>query len=568
MTGSSLLLLFTSLPKAIAQSTPPPGVELPPDTPETIEQSVPDRPSEPPDSVPEEPAEQPLPSLQLPTSPETPEEPALPEVSFPVERIDVQGSTVLDEDIARLVAQYENKEVTFSELLALRSEITQLYIRNGYVTSGAFLPTNQVLDDGVVEIQVVEGEIERIEVRGLRHLQESYVRDRLQLRTDPPLNQADLEEALQLLQIDPNVARVNAELTAGTTPGQNILLVELDERSSFRAGIGGDNYRPPSIGSGQLSVQASYSNLIGVGDRISAEYGRTDGLDIFDVGLSVPLNAREGTFNFQFNSSESEIIDDEFEDLEIQSETRTYSVSFRQPVLRKPEREFAVGVGFDLRRRTTFILDDIPFSFSEGPEEGQSNTSVVRFFQDWVDRGPRRVLAARSQFSFGIDAFNATVNGLGTDARFFSWVGQFQWVQQLSSRNLVITRLSTQLTPDSLLSLEQFSIGGVDTVRGYAQNQLVADNGVLGGVEFRIPVTANPQRLQLTPFIEAGTVWNNRTPDPDPSTIVGVGLGLRLLIGSDLVARLDYGIPLIDVENDTSSLQEDGLYFSLRYQPF
>ncbi|HHP7246007.1 MAG TPA: hypothetical protein ACFE0H_15105 [Elainellaceae cyanobacterium] len=48
--------------------------------------------------------------------------------------------------------------------------------------------------------------VERIEVRGLRHLQESYVRDRLQLRTDPPLNQADLEEALQLLQLDPNIA--------------------------------------------------------------------------------------------------------------------------------------------------------------------------------------------------------------------------------------------------------------------------------------------------------------------------------------------------------------------------
>ncbi|MGF1534956.1 MAG: ShlB/FhaC/HecB family hemolysin secretion/activation protein, partial [Elainellaceae cyanobacterium] len=367
---------------------------------------------------------------------------------------------------------------------------------------------------------------------------------------------------------DPFITQVNAELTAGSTPGQNILLVQVDEPSPFSASLGANNYRPPSIGSAEASVGLGYSNLIGIGDRITGSYGLTDGLDIFDAGLSVPLNAREGTLSFRFNSSESQIVDDEFEDLEIESQTRTYGLSFRQPVVRSPQTEVGLSLGFDLRRRQTFILDDIPFSFSVGPEDGQSNVSVLRFSQDWVNRSERRVLAARSQFSVGLDVFNATVNDSGTDGRFFSWIGQFQWVQQLSARNLMIARVSTQLTPDSLLSLEQFSVGGVDTVRGYAQNQLVADNGVLAGVEFRLPVTRNPQRLQLTPFFELGTAWNNDTPDPEDSTIAGLGLGLRWLITPDLFARLDYGIPLIDVDNDSESLQEDGLYLSINFQPF
>ena len=70
-------------------------------------------------------------------------------------------------------------------------------------------------------------------------------------------------------------------------------------------------------------------------------------------------------------------------------------------------------------------------------------------------------------------------------------MGQFQWVQRLSPRILMLAKVNTQLTPDSLLSLEKISIGGVDTVRGYRQNQLVADNGVVGGVEVRIPLTSN-----------------------------------------------------------------------------
>jgi hemolysin activation/secretion protein len=108
-------------------------------------------------------------------------------------------------------------------------------------------------------------------------------------------------------------------------------------------------------------------------------------------------------------------------------------------------------------------------------------------------------------------------------------------------------------------------MGGVDTVRGYRQNQLVADNGILGSVEVRIPLTSNPNPLQLAPFFEIGTAWNNQDPDPDPGTIASLGLGLRWQISSSLDLRLDYGIPLIEVNNRGDSLQENGLHFSLRY---
>ncbi|MBW4602830.1 MAG: hypothetical protein KME29_25500 [Calothrix sp. FI2-JRJ7] len=77
------------------------------------------------------------------------------------------------------------------------------------------------------------------------------------------------------------------------------------------------------------------------------------------------------------------------------------------------------------------MLKDIPFSFSTGPEDGNSKVTVSRFSQDWINRTPSRVLAARSQFSLGIGALGATVNDTGVDGRFMSWVGQFQWVQNL-----------------------------------------------------------------------------------------------------------------------------------------
>lgn len=610
------LLLIGWSTAALAQSTPPAGVEIPPEVPDAIQESIP-RPSDTAPSIPVVPPDaSPAPTLQTPVTPLTPPAPEL-DLRFPVSEIEVEGSTVLQSDISVLVEEYEGRgELTFEDLLELRLRITQLYLDNGYITSGAFLPNNQVLTDGVIRIQVVEGTLEAIDLCllspragrnpdgstasgtspqsdqnvpsssasasaqepespagetenqcGSARLQDSYVRSRLAQADTKPLNQQRIEEALQLLQLNPLIQQVNAELIAGSTPGQNILIVQVREAPAFRFGIGGDNYQSPSIGSEQFSLQVGHDNLFGVGDRISAGYGITQGLDSYSVGYAIPLNPQEGTLSLSYSKDETLIVEQAFEDLDIRSESQTFSIGFRQPIIRRPETELALGLQADVRRSTTF-LDGDPFSFSLGPEDGESNVTVLRFSQDWVERDARTVLAARSQFSIGIDAFDATVNETGTDGQFFAWLGQFQWVQRLSPRWVLVSRLSAQLTPDSLLSLERFGYGGIGTVRGYRQNQLVTDNGILGAVEARFALLPDSNRLQLIPFAEIGHGWNNQFPDPPTATIASIGLGLRWAITPDLAIGVDYGIPLIEVENEGDSLQENGLYFSVRYQPF
>ena len=464
-------------------------------------------------------------------------------------------------------SELKYRTATFEDLVCLRSQITQLYLNSGYVTSGAFLANNQNLSDGIVTIQVVEGELEEIVITGLERLQENYLRSRLKLAAQKPLNKDDLETGLQLLILNPLFKTVDAELTAGQKTGSNVLLLDVQQANSFTASIGVDNYRAPSIGEFQGSVNFAHGNLFEFGDRLSAQYGFTEGLDIYNFSYAVPWNAYDGTLGFRFDQSKSGIIEEEFRDLDIDSNTKTYSVDLRQPLTRNPNQEFTLGFGLDIRRRSTSLGNE-PFSFAMGAEDGQSNTTVLRFSQDWVKRDASSVLAARSQFNFGIDAFDATINNTGTDGKFFVWQGQFQWVKQLSPRVLLISRVGGQFTADSLLSLEKFSLGGVNTVRGYAENQLVTDNGILGTLELRIPVTKNPSTLQLNPFIEFGKGWNNDEPDPEDSLIASVGLGLDWQFAGGFVLNADYGIPLLNVDNEGDSLQENGFHVSFRYRPF
>ncbi|MBD2199644.1 MULTISPECIES: ShlB/FhaC/HecB family hemolysin secretion/activation protein [Calothrix] len=561
-----LLTCISITPIAVfAQSTPPSGVTIPPNTPEKVDETIP-LPSPTPNPA------LPTPQQNIPILPSPPQE-NLPNTTFPsdekflVKEIRIIGATVLQKEINELKQPLENQQITFAQLLQLRSQITKLYIDNGYITSGAFIPNNQDIASGIVQIQVVEGELEDIAITGLQRLQPGYVRSRIARFAGTPLNQKKLEQALQLLQIDPVIERINAELTAGSSPASNILQVKITEAPAFHAGVSFSNNQSPSVGSEQGSIFIAHDNLLGFGDQFNAEYALTEGLDTFNISYAIPFNALDGTLGIRYSNSGSRIIDSEFRDLDIRSEAQTLAVNIRQPLIRTPNSEFALGLALDLRRSQTYILNDIPFSFTEGPEDGRSRVTVIRFSQDWLQRNPNSVLAARSQFSFGIDAFNSTVNNSGTDGRFFAWIGQFQWVQRLSPRILMLTKINAQLTPDSLLSLEKLSLGGADTVRGYRQNQLVADNGVAGGIEVRIPLAANVETLQLIPFFDIGTVWNNRASNPDPQTIASVGLGINWQPVRGLVLRADYGIPLIEKSDRGTSLQDNGFNFSLRYQP-
>ena len=548
--------LFVTL-FAHAQTQLPTGIQLPKETRDRVEQTIPG------------PIVQPLPTATPPQKLELLPLPAptktnpTPTAKIYIKSLQVIGNTILKSEINQLIALYINQSKTFDELLELRSQITQLYIDNGYLSSGAFIPNNQDLSKGNITIQIIEGELEKIEITGLTQLREGYIRRRLELGVSTPLNKSNLERSLQLLQIDPLIAQVNAELGAGSTPGRNILRLIVKEAPAFHAGVSLENNQSSSVGSLQGGVFVNHNNLLGFGDRLSLEYGRTDGLNVYSGSYSLPLNAKNGTLSLRYSTNNSKVIEAPFQDLGIRSDSQTFSIGIRQPLTRSIENEFAIGLNLDLRRSRTFLLNDIPFSFSEGPKDGVSKVTTIRFFQDWVDRNSNRVLAARSQFSLGINAFDATINsGNVPDGQFLSWLGQFQWVQPISPRVVLLSRLAGQLSFNPLLSLERFSLGGADTVRGYRQNQVVSDSGILGGFEFQIPLTRNPEILQLRPFFDWGYGWNRSGANPDPQFIASLGLGVRSRLPMGIETILQYGIPLVR-NNQT---EDQRFQFALRYQ--
>lgn len=512
--------------------------------------------------------------LLTPNAPSS-DPPDTPLTTDPGERIEVKGytivgSTVFSEAELAAVTQEFIGSVSFAELLQARSAITQLYIDNGYITSGAFLP-EQTLADGQVTIQVIEGRLSEINVNGLRRLNPKYVRDRVKLAAGVPVNVNDLLQGLQLLQLDPHIANISAELSAGVNPGESILELQLVQAPSFNAQVELNNGRVASVGSLRRQLTLQENTLFGQGDNMLVRYGNTDGSNAVDVEYTYPVNGRNGTVKLLFSYSNSRIIEAPFDVLDIKSTGKTWEIAYRQPIFQTPTQEFAAGVTFGHRSTSTsLVLNDqrIGFPLSEGASgEGNTRLSVVRLTQEWTKRGANQVVGARSQFNVGLNWLGATNNEESPDSEFFSWQGQAQWVRQFAPDTLLLLRGNVQLADRPLLSLEQFGLGGFDSIRGYRQDQLLTDNGLYGSIEARIPIFRIREIdsvAQITPFLDWGKGWNSgdRT-DPEEKTLASIGIGLRWQFSDRATARLEWGIPLINSNASNNSLQESGILFSL-----
>jgi hemolysin activation/secretion protein len=489
-----------------------------------------------------------------------------------VKSFKVIGSTVFSqEELAKITNPFTDRPISLTELFQVRSAITDFYTSKGYLNSGAFIPP-QELKGGTVEIEILEGELEEINVKVEGRLNPEYVRSRIALAATKPLNVNTLLETLQLLRLDPLIENISAELSAGATPGMSLLDIKVKQADTFVLQGTYDNGRSPSVGSDRRIVELSEGNLLGFGDNFDFRYTNTDGSNAFDLSYKLPLNPRNGKLTLAYGNTNNDVIEKPFSPLDINSKSRYYEITFSQPVFQKPDREFILGITATRTESDTSLLD-FKFPLSRGADDqGKTRISAIRLFQEWTQRSEQEVFAVRSQLSLGFNALDATINDDDQpDSQFFVWRGQGQWVRRLGEDSLFLIRGDLQLAGGALVPLEQFSLGGISNVRGYRQDLLLSDSGFFLSSEIRLPifkVSKIKGVLQLTPFVDFGTAWNRDEEKIDPETLVSVGVGLNWQQGDRLNARIDWGIPLVDVDSDKNTLQESGVYFSINYKLF
>jgi len=513
------------------------------------------------------------PPLRLPDLPPTPNTEAPFLSSGPrvfVREVRIDGNTVLpDEVLGEIAKPFLDRSLSTGDLEELRRRLTLAYVERGYINSGAMLPDQEVRD-GVVTYRMVEGRLAQIQIEGTGRLDERYVRNRLAQGAGPPLNVERLQQRLQILLQDPLIERMNVDLQPGLLPGEATLQAVVTRAEPVSAYATVANNQAPNVGSIRGEIGTTVRNLTGWGDALALRYGRSDGVDDGEASFTLPVTYHDTLLSARYERNGAAVVSEALRDLDIRSTVETIGVGVSQPIYRTPQRNLGVGLAFEHRRSETTLLGE-PFSFTPGTVDGKATVSVLRFTQDFADRTADDALVMRSTFSFGLDVLGATVTPQKPNGQFATWLGQAQYVRQFEREIQLVFRGDAQLSRDPLFPIEQIAIGGLGTVRGYRENELVRDNGLILSAEARMPVLrfavdALPQQardnvVRVAPFADWGRGWNKGEPTPTPRTIASVGIGFLWDVGDVATAQLYYGRALRHIHQPDHDLQDEGIHF-------
>lgn len=529
-----------------------------------------------PDYAPSKPAE----TFSLPPVPESVAG-NLDQRTLFVKHILVDGNSVVPEqDLRAMISSYEEREVSIAELEKLRQNLTRYYIDHGYVNSGAIIPAD-AFKDGELRIKIVEGRLDEIRVKGLERLREGYVINRLSDGPDKPFNLPALQDKYQLLLSDPLITRMNGRILPGTTPGHSILDVDVIRAKPYQLSFFGNNQRPPSIGAEAFGLNGQLRNLTSLGDTLDFTYITSEGSDRYAGGFSLPVTDGGTQAFFHFDEGDSMVLEEPIRNIDIKSQVHSLEGGISHPLISTLRRRLNIGVMLAVRENETTLLGK-PFSFVPGEPTGRNQATVWRLFQDYSQRWDNHALAFRSTFSVGMNALGATPERAVPDnlrslyrqypdSEFFAWLGQAQYVWRMfDNGSQFVLRGNAQFSNEPLLPLERIAVGGMNTVRGYRENQLVRDQGYSVTTEFRLPLIggsdANARhRLTLIPFMDYGEAWNH---GEQSAALFSIGAGFEWQL-KPVSVGLFYGYALNEAKpQQKGDLQDDGLHFQARWDVF
>ncbi|MBN1468705.1 MAG: hypothetical protein JW924_08275 [Fusobacteriaceae bacterium] len=79
---------------------------------------------------------------------------------FFINTIEINNLKVLKKEVKKIRNTYENKELGMSEINSLVADLTNLYVKNGYITTRVMLTLPQNLNSGKLKLEIINGVIE------------------------------------------------------------------------------------------------------------------------------------------------------------------------------------------------------------------------------------------------------------------------------------------------------------------------------------------------------------------------------------------------------------------------
>jgi len=512
---------------------------------------------------------QPLPATQASDLMQDAKEQAAPEAAsektVTVSKFVVTGNTLLTpEELQKAYQSYEGQALTLTQLREVARNLTALYQRNGYFLVRAFLP-QQSIQDGQVQIQVVEGKAGKITVEGAENYDPEFIRERFMHSFEGENFRNDRFQRAMLLMNELPDLKVQAVMAAGTEVGTTDITLRVEDATPVHGGVDYNNYGTSATGENRVGVTFDAANVLQQADQISLRgvigFPSREN-SFYQINYQTPLNQDGTTINFGYANGAFAVSQGLGAILDVRGNADIYTVALSHPLERQLEFSSNLGLAVSHKYiRNNFFGGAQPFSRDE------YNSARLTYQADWRAVDGRTLLqAAYTQGLGGTPGSDPLVSRVGAGGGFAKFNLDVARIQNLDTGLYGLFRASGQYATQPLYVAEQFAVGGPDTVRGYPQAQLLGDNAYVLGAELRwSPFEENLDAFQVCAFVDHGGVSLRRQLPGDlpmGSHLTGAGFGFRFGLQDHATLRLDLGFPIAPTPSSTG--RSPALYAGLQ----
>lgn len=480
-----------------------------------------------------------------------------------------EADTVSFDEVEQLVERHRqarNGRYTLADLNDLVATLTNYYRERGFVLAQVIVPEQQI-DENALTLQMVVGVLEAVDTVSNSHYGEDVLETLFRPQLGSGVQQDRLEQALYRLSDYPGVD-IRSSLTAGGAPGTTRLNLTVLNEDVFSARFEGDNYGGEETGQYRLTLAGQYNNPTNRADQLSGllRFSLFPANSVVgQVQYQLPLDAQgwggpawlwdQTDLSLGGSGSGFQVAGD-LEILDIEGASREYFMRTGRVVSRDAQHKASVYQRFAIKRAESDRNDN---SLGEDRLTVLEAGGIWEGTDSFLGRGSSRVQASVRQgvgdFLGSMAASNAPdssrVGRSGDRAG-----GSFTVIALAAERlqavgdQFVSARLRTQWSADLLTSLEAFSFGGQDSVRGYPSGDRRGDSGLSGRLEY-FGLSATPEltlpisQLKLAVFWDAalGQVNDALPNETARPTAMSAGVYTEFMLAGDYQARMDLAIP-------------------------
>lgn len=497
--------------------------------------------------------------------------------AFNVWEYEVRGVSVVEpEKIEAAVEPFLGPDKDFSTVEAAAKAIEKLYRDSGYPVVTVDIPEQDVLEGRVV-ILVVEGHVGNVKVVDSDYFLLSDIKKRIPSTTSGQvLNAEKLQRELDQVNSLSADLRVVPLLKQGEKPGEVDIELKVKDTMPVHGEIEYNNYASAQTSDTRLSASIGYDNLWQKYHSLSLQMMVTPDnmgeIEVVSATYVLPVEKGASRLAFYAVASSSEI--DAFtatdSGLLVRGDSNIYGVRYVKPINENAEFQHAITLGMDYKD----VLEEVLFTDDE-EKEGlltplDYGLVAAEYKATW--RKKNYTTQAGGGVYFGVrSALNETSEFADkryrAESNFIYWKASVQNSLRLPADFTLVSKLRFQFTDAPLISNEQLSIGGNNSVRGYFESQKMGDRGTSAGLELFTPVLLGSikklSHFTLSTFVEGAAV-ETLVPLPgegesaadvigtsESATLYSAGVGAAFSLFNDLSVKVDLAYPLKDSCNET-----------------